>query len=348
MLRSSLAALVTLLLCATAGLAQWTSSRPDGHAPIGVMQDHRHEEGEVMLAYRFMYMEMEGSRDGTDAIGDQRVISDPPAGFGFQVTPTRMPMQMHMFGLMYAPSDRITLMGMLPLVFKDMDHITRAGGTREDPAFTTRSGGVGDLKAIALVGLANWGRQAVHLNLGVSVPIGSADEMDALPNSLGEVQLPYPMQIGSGTWEALPGVTYLGQLDDLSWGAQTLGTIRFDENDRGWRLGNRIMGTAWGAWRFNSNLSASLRWELSAWGDVEGMDPAASVNPAVVPTARTDLRSGTRVDVGPGVNLYIPAVDGLRFAGELLLPVYQDLDGPQLETDWTLVVGAQIVPVSTH
>lgn len=124
-----------------------------------------------------------------------------------------------------------------------------------------------------------------------------------------------------------------------------MGTIRIDENDRGWREGHRFMGTTWGAWRFNRHLSASLRGELSTWGDVEGVDAAASVNPQVVPTARADLRSGTRFDVGPGLNLYLPSVDGLRFAGELLIPVYQDLDGPQLETDWNLIVGAQVVPV---
>jgi len=344
MMRTLLLALAIVLLCTSTGLAQWTSSRPDGHAPIGVMQDHRHERGEIMLSYRFMHMEMQGMRAGTDAIADQRVIADAPGGFGFQVTPTWMSMQMHMFGAMYAPSDRITLVAMLPIVFKDMDHITRAGGTRDDPAFTTRSGGAGDLKVSAMVGLADWGRQAVHLNLGVSVPVGSADEMDALPNSLGDVQLPYPMQIGSGTWDALPGITYLGQVDDWSWGAQAMGTFRFGENDRDWTLGNRIMATGWGAWRFNRNLSASLRGELSRWGEVDGAD--AALNPAAVPTARTDLQSGTRLDVGPGVNLHIPPVDGLRFAAELLVPLYQDLDGPQLETDWRLIVGAQIVPVA--
>jgi hypothetical protein len=222
-----------------------------------------------------------------------------------------------------------------------MDHITRAGDT-----FTTRSGGLGDLKLAAMVGLLDRHRQAVHLNLGVSVPTGSTGQHDALPTSSGrDVQLPYPMQIGSGTWDLLPGVTYLGQVDDFSWGAQAMGTIRLAENNRSWREGHRFMGTTWGAWRVNRHLSASLRGALSSWGDIEGADAAASVDPQVVPTARTDLHNGTRLDVGPGLNFYLPSVDGLRFAGELLIPVYQDLDGPQLETDWVLVVGTQVVPV---
>ncbi|NBD18196.1 MAG: hypothetical protein GVY04_19270 [Cyanobacteria bacterium] len=37
---------------------QWTSGRPDGHAPIGVMGDHVHGQGEWMLSYRYMFILM--------------------------------------------------------------------------------------------------------------------------------------------------------------------------------------------------------------------------------------------------------------------------------------------------
>ncbi len=40
--------------------------RADGHAPIGVMGDHMHHKGEWMLSYRYMHMDMEGNRIGTD------------------------------------------------------------------------------------------------------------------------------------------------------------------------------------------------------------------------------------------------------------------------------------------
>ncbi|MEM6326624.1 MAG: hypothetical protein AAF791_05845, partial [Bacteroidota bacterium] len=92
MLSKTLGACAALLLLATTVSAQpWTSHRPDGHAPIGVMADHTHEAGEVMLSYRFMYMDMAGSRVGTDAIADETIVS--PDGEGFMVTPTEMPMQ---------------------------------------------------------------------------------------------------------------------------------------------------------------------------------------------------------------------------------------------------------------
>jgi Putative MetA-pathway of phenol degradation len=326
-------ALVVAFLAPAVASAQerWTSGRPDGHAPIGVMADHTHEAGEVMLSYRFMTMLMDGNRDGTASLTTDEVLAD------YMVTPVEMPMRMHMIGAMFAPSDRITLMGMVPFRSSDMDHVTRAGG-----AFTTDASGVGDVSAAAMVVLFDASRQKVHANLGVSIPTGSIDEADVTPASGGqEVRLPYPMQVGSGTWDVRPGLTYLGQTDRTSWGAQAMATIRTGENEHGYKLGNRYMGTAWGGYRLSDWLSASLRAEATSWGDVEGADGA--LNPALVPTADPDLRAGTRVDALAGINFEIAegALHGNRIAVELGLPVYQSLDGPQLETDWSVVIGWQ-------
>lgn len=52
------------------------------------------------------------------------------------------------------------------------------------------------------------------------------------------------------------------------------------------------------------------------------------------------------VEGGLSLNLYIPRAKAFRVAGEVLLPLMRDLDGPQLETDLTLVLGLHIVPVS--
>ena len=80
--------------------------RPDSHAPIGVMGEHGHKAGEMMLAYRFMAMDMLGLQSGTDAVETADVLKD------FMMAPTAMDMRMHMFGVMFAPHDKITLMAM--------------------------------------------------------------------------------------------------------------------------------------------------------------------------------------------------------------------------------------------
>ena len=88
-------------------------------------------------------------------------------------------------------------------------------------------------------------------------------------------------------------------------------------------------------------MSVSTRAEGSAWGDAHGADP--TLNPMMVPTAAPDLRAGRRLDSWVVINFEVPelALDGHRLAVELVGPLWQDLDGPQLETDWLLVVGWQ-------
>ena len=53
-------------------------------------------------------------------------------------------------------------------------------------------------------------------------------------------------------------------------------------------------------------------------------------------------KSGTTLDIGIGVNVAAQgAWHGWRFAAEYLVPVEQDLNGPQLETDGVFTLGVQ-------
>jgi len=337
--RSLSVSLLLVALLAEPSAAHWSSKRPDGHAPIGVMGDHLHAGGEWMVSYRYMYMEMEGMRDGTSTVSDAEVLD--PNGYDFSVTPTKMPMHMHMLGMMYAPIDGITLMAMVNFLSLSMDHVNRMGG-----AFTTSSDGAGDFSLTALVMLNRWERQQMHLNLGMSFPTGSITKSDVTPMSApAEAQLPYPMQLGSGTFDPIIGVTYLGQATQWSWGAQVKGIFRLGTNDNDYTLGDRGMLTAWGARVLGHRFSVSGRVEGSATGNIDGADPAYDMSVAnrVVPTVFPDLQGGNRIDAGVGVNFLVPgdALKGLRLAVEGMMPLYQNLDGPQLELPWKIVAGAQ-------
>jgi outer membrane putative beta-barrel porin/alpha-amylase len=310
---------------------KWSGARPDGDAPIGVMGDHTHHAGGFMLSYRYMLMDMDGNRIGTNRVSNQRVLED------FMVTPTDMQTQMHMFGLMFAPTSHITFMGMVPYVKKEMNHLTRMG-TR----FRTESEGLGDITFTGLIKIFDNYSQRVHLSAGMSFPTGSIDKKDATPAGPNQ-QLPYPMQLGSGTFDLLPGITYIGQYKTVSWGSQVSGVIRLGENDRDYSLGDRFDATAWGAWDWFNWVSTSYRLDWSSWGNIDGADPA--LNPAVVPTADPNLRGGDRLDMLFGLNFYVPKgprfIKGQVIAVEFGFPVFQDLDGPQLESDWVLWLGWQ-------
>ncbi len=310
---------------------KWDGHRPDSNAPIGVMGDHTHHKGMFMLTYRYKYMSMNGNRMGTNKVSNQKVLED------FMVAPTDMDMQMHMFGLMYSPTDYITLMGMVPYIKKSMNHLTRMGSR-----FKTETDGIGDIKFTGLIKVFDNHDQRIHINAGMSFPTGSIDEKDKTPAGPNQ-QLPYPMQLGSGTFDLLPGITYLGQHNDLSWGSQLSGVIRLGENDRDYSLGNALDITAWGAWDWYNWVSSSARLDWQSWGNIDGADSA--LDPALVPTADPNLRGGNRLDLLFGVNFYASQgptlIKGQRLAVEFGFPIYQDLDGPQLETDWVLTLGWQ-------
>ncbi|MEO0525973.1 MAG: transporter, partial [Bacteroidota bacterium] len=216
-------------------IEKWSSGRPDGHAPISVMGDHVHNKGEWMFSYRYMYMNMEELKSGNDDATFEDALAD------YMVTPTQMPMKMHMVGAMYAISDKITLMVMVNYLSLEMDHITRMGGT-----FSTEASGFGDVQISGLYQFLNVKRQSLHGKLGFSIPTGSVTESDVTPASApDEAELPYPMQIGSGTLDTYLGLTYLGQTDIISWGSQLNGIFRFGENERDFRFGNRYNLNNW-------------------------------------------------------------------------------------------------------
>lgn len=304
-------------------------SRPDDHAPISLMGDHVHHQGELMLSYRYMLMYMNGNRDRTEDLSRADVLRQ------FMVAPTDMTMQMHMVGLMYAPHDKLTLSTMVPYVHMAMNHETRMGQN-----FRTTSDGFGDIKTAALIPVLQTEHHEVIAKAGVSFPTGSIDQRDDTP-ARNNAKLPYPMQIGSGTWDLQPGLTYKGKAGNWSWGLQSGGTIRLGKNSNDYRLGNRVFITPWLARKWTDWLSTSVRVNGQAWGNITGRDK--ELNPRLVQTAAPDLQKGRRLDLMFGVNLLKPRgkLKNHRLAVELGFPLYQHLTGPQLETDFILSAGWQ-------
>ncbi len=320
------AALATTLLLPAQGVTD--TGRADDHAPIGVMADHGHDKGEWMFSYRAMLMTMEGNRDGTSGLALDEVLR---SGSGaYRIAPEKMTMTMHMLGVMYAPSNRLTLMAMAPYLSSlDMDHVTAAGG-----AFETSSSGLGDISLAALFPAPGAGTAS----FGIVAPTGRTSHRDLTP--MGKSVLPYPMQTGSGSWSATGSVTWNRQRAGSSLGAHLRGLVRLDENRHDYRLGNRFEASAWSAWLPRHELSLSLRAKYLAWGNIRGADPrfAGAVAGNLVPTANPNLRGGERLEAIAGMNLLL---GGHRLGVEVSLPLVRNLDGPQLESDYALHFGWQ-------
>lgn len=248
---------------------------------------------------------------------------------------------MHMFGMMYAPSDKITLLGMAMITKNDMDLQMRMMNGMTMP-FSTSSSGFGDVKFGAIYKFINKNKRSFHGNITFSLPTGSIEEKDVTPmSSPNEIQLPYPMQIGSGTFDTNLGFTYLGQTETFSWGSQLNTTIRFGENSDEYTFGNQLSFNNWFALKTTDWLSFSARLEGKFVNKIKGVNP--NLMPMMVTTADVANSGGTYLNGGLGFNLFVPKGNfkNLRFGFEFATPLYQKPNGIQLELEETLTFGIQ-------
>ena len=351
--------LVAALTVATFGMnvsAEGTDhahpTRADSHAPIGVMADHMHGKGEFMLSYRFMTMNMQGNLKNSSSINaDSIVTTEPNRFFGMpgmpptlRIVPLEMTMDMHMLGLMYAPSDKLTLMLMSNYSRNSMQHVTYAGGmgTNVLGNFKTETSGWSDSSVSGLIRLIDSPAARLHAILGVSIPTGSTDDRDQILAPTGMtpvVRVPYPMQLSSGSYDPIVGLSYAGGSDRLGWGAQWRGKFRTSRNDHDYQLGDEHRLSAWISYLFQPALSGSLRLESFSRSNISGQDPMIM---GPVQTADPDRQAIERLDIGIGFNYAASGnLQGWRLGVEYLFAANQDLDGPQLETDDQLIVGIQ-------
>lgn len=312
------------------------------HAPIGVMGDHMHKTGEWMFSYRYMSMSMEGNLQGDNSVAPETIVS---SGLPLRVVPIDMTTDMHMLGAMYAPNDQLTLMLMVNYIEKEMDHLTFQGmsGINRLGVFTTETSGMGDTKIGALYSLRSDDSTNIHLNLSLSIPTGGIDHTDQIltpMNTTPSPRLPYPMQLGSGTYDIQPGITYAGTRDLWDWGSQVKMTIRLDDNDEGYSLGDQTQVTSWGGYRFTRWLTGSLRLTYTHADGISGRD--GSIN-LPVQTSNPDNFGGERIDLGVGITLIGTegAQKGHRLALEYETTIDQDVNGIQMEMQDMLTIGYQ-------
>ena len=298
--------------------------RPDGMAPAGVFGDHTLQSGQVLVSHRFNNQAFDGLLSGTQSVSTASALKQ------FPLVPQRGTFQEHLFTLEWAPTNDLTLQGILPVILRKIDFV---GSDGSHPVVDVTD--LYDIQLYALYVLKRWDRQQIHLNMGVQMPLGVFDPLQPgnviLVPTPTSPQLTYPTRTSDGTWDYLPGITYRGQSDWWTWGAQGLGIVRFGINRYGYRLGDEGNFNGWLSRRLNDWASASVRLNGHVWGNIFGADQRLNAN--LTPTNRTDLQAGQRMSILFGMNFMIP--DGLlrgQFLGiEGGIPVYQSLDGPQLQ-----------------
>ena len=148
------------------------------------------------------------------------------------------------------------------------------------------------------------------------------------------------MQLGSGTFDLIMGLTHARKWENWGWGSQWMGFIRLNKNTEDYSLGNQHKVSTWLSYRLNDQLSASTRVALMNQSAIKGRD-LSIIGP--VQTADPDRYGGQRINIAVGLNAVLPD-KRLRMAIEILAPSFQKLNGPQLSTDWSITLGTQFIP----
>lgn len=300
------------------------NSRVDGHAPIGVMRDHMHGKGELMFSYRYSYMKMNDLQQGSDKISRQEVLQN------YMMAPLKMHMQMHMFGAMYGIGDEFTIAASTSVVSKEMKMINRMNRVSENEV-----SGFGDSKINGFFRIITNQNHHAQFNLGVSIPTGSIKETSA-----NNARLPYKMQLGSGSFELLPGITYSGFQNSFSYGAQANATFRLDTNNLGYKLGDIYNFTSWIAKKLNPTFSVSSRLNYTITEAIEGRDKALVV---MTPPANASFSSSKKLDLLFGINFMSQGgiFKGHRLAIEAGAPIYQKVKAIQMVNEYQITAGWQ-------
>jgi Putative MetA-pathway of phenol degradation len=321
-----------LLLCAAPALADTPASadiialghRADAHGPSGTMEDHVHKSGDLMIGLSWMHEDYRGTNQrGGDEISDTAI-----AAAGFTSRTKAMTMDMAMLHVMWAPSDRVTLMLMPSWMRMEMTMV----GVSASPAaghhalalgetMAHSTSGIGDTRLGALVALRRNPKLSAHAGFVLSAPTGSVSRKDEDGNFVH-----YGMQPGSGTWDLQPSLTLRGAQPGFGWGIQASYLLRTGtHNASGFKFGDRLAATAWLSKPLSPRASLSARLAYSDEGIITGHYNSGHNHAA--PADRQANYGGQRLEGGIGANFVMG--ENLRIGAEATLPLYQKVNGIQ-------------------
>lgn len=249
----------------------------------------------------------------------------------FPVLPTVINQYAEIVQIGYQYKKDIKVGVQIPLIRQETDHISVVPGYDE---FLISSEGLGDVVVTGHYEYIANENYSVWVSGGISFPTGSIDEQGDTPRAAGDQQLPYTMQLGSGTYD-LPFEIGLRNKGDYPFSVSLSARIRTGTNDRNYRLGNNYELN--GKYNFVLTDSSMLFTgaEISYADPIHGQDDEITVDSAFpYPAGITNpaLYGGTKVKLNAGLSY--TAADWLQIMVTGSKPVYQNLNGPQPKELW--------------
>jgi hypothetical protein len=322
-----------------------------GNMPMNIPGGGVPETHEFRFKVQPMYMRMDGLRSGTRHIDGNSLLGMPAMG-QFMAVQENMDMYMLNVAMGYSLTNDIFVgvMGMYQVNRMDMRFNGPMQGMTGMTGYTMESDGFADTmlmgKYLLYADDPLIPTNQISLFTGASLPTGSIDQRNTThPLAMRQTELlPYGMQLGSGTVDPIFGLLYQGSASPLWWGLNAMYTGRWYDNDRDYRLGDKYRVDAYAMYQLRYDLVAEAQLNYEWSGRIRG-EADESLSGA----------SGHAVQGNAGSPFMTPLWDPANYGGSNLfvtlglqwqplplhiinvqvgLPLYRDLNGPQLETDW--------------
>ena len=267
------------------------------------------------FSVRYEYFDQTNLRSGTGSVN--RAVLTFPNGEEIQKSTTNHNLWFgfdHVFDATWAVS--------LQLPYNDRDHVTTAAG--DTALSTSHAKGLGDVRVIARRVLQQDADSNVALQFGLKLPTGRINQNFATGPQAGEL-LDRGLQLGTGTTDLLLGVSWFARpAASLGVFAQALLDQPLAQR-AGFSPSPSVTLNGGLRWLNTSSVTPQLQINVRRDGREHGVN------------ADCDNSGGTVAYLSPGITADVTQnVNAFAF---VQLPIYQHVNGLQLEPRWLLSLG---------
>ncbi len=315
---------------------------PLAPAPLGVFGDALPGAGNLLITLSPQFVGSANSLIGARGVTSQQIVATTPWYWNPQVplrlVPQRRLDELQSLTLCYGVTGDISVVLSTGWIEKHVDLMTFYGTSGIIPRGMSNVG-TESLQDSQLAGIWRVYQDPIHrvqINLGMSFPTGSDHNLANNLQSNGTWftgRAFYIMQTGTGTFDVMPGILYGGALGPWSWGLSYRARLPLGVNPEGYMWGNYQEVNGWAGYTWLPGFTTTARANFNVQSPIVGADgwiigKIQAGDPNFYGGKRIELFGGASLD---GKLLGFPGVSLLVEGG---IPVYQNLDGPQLAKAW--------------
>ncbi len=312
--------------------------------PLAVFGDAMPEPGRATLSVLPAFANFSHSLIGTRGVSSQYIVTNTPWYWSpftsmVRIVPQNLFVETQTVTLSYGLAKNLSVVLTTGLVEKHSDLLSFYGASNLIPRGMSFPGtdSLQDSSASLIWRAYEDGINRVKINLGLTLPTGSNHNLGgALLQTEGNYSIArafYGMQSGTGTFDVLPGILYAGKIAPWSWGLSYRARLPVGLNKEGYMWGNYQEVNAWGGYTWFPGFTTSVRGSFNIQSPIVGADHMML---GKLQSANPNFYGGKRIEIFAGADIdgKLFGAPGFTIGVEAGVPLYQNLNGPQLSKNW--------------